>query len=231
MTKDGHVKPVGLDGSLRHAVGPGIDERAFNRYVAPKAKDLIEADIATAFARMVGENGGGLAQLEQLPENDLDFGWTHGDRKAKIELTELTLATPPYREKGQSALIYYKPWGEKFCDLVGKKNDKSYGDSLPIDLLVYTTHFAYHGNNFCVDLAAERLRHIAGGARFDRVYYLEFRREASMLHILKPYRTPLPAKLRREYEGHWYSTVNFDAGTPIAGGTLFEMKLPGSSSP
>jgi hypothetical protein len=97
---------------------------------------------------------------------------------------------------------------------------------VPIDLLVYSTHFAYHGNSFCVDLAAERLRHLKGGENFDRVYYLEFRGDASSLYILKPYRAPLPAKLRREYEGHWYATVNFEAGTSVPGGTRFNMELP-----
>ena len=221
-----HVKPVGLDGSLRHIVGPDVDERTFNRHVSPKEKNLIEADIADTFARLVADEGGAAACLEQLPENDFDFSWSLGKRAAKIEFTELTLETPPYRNSGQSAVVHYKPWGEKFVDLVNKKNNKSYRDNVPLDLLVYTTHFAYHGNSFCVELAAERLRQFHGGSNFDQIYYLEFRSEASNLYKLKPYLPALPSKIRREYEGHWYSTVNFASGTPVPGGTKFEMVLP-----
>lgn len=226
MAKTEHIKPVGVDGSLTHAVGPSIDERTFNRHVSPKAKDLIEADIAAAFTRLVTDDQAGAGELVKLPENDLDFAWSQGDRNAKIEFTELTLATPPYLEKGQSAVVQYKPWGEKFFDLVTKKNNKLYQENLPIDLLVYTTHFAYHGNSFCVDLAAERLRHFKGGANFNRVYYLEFAKEVSKLYLLKPYRAALAPKLRREYEGHWYLTVNFATGTAVPGGTKFEMAFP-----
>ena len=225
MTKKEHTKPVGVDGSLTHESGPDIDERTFNRYVSPKAKAAIEVDVANKFVELALATGEA-ASFEQLPENDLDFAWASGDRRAKIELTELTLATPPYRETGQSAVIQYKPWGEKFFDLVQKKDSKSYREKLPIDLLVYTTHYAYHGNRFCVDLAAERLRHYGGGAAFDRVYYLSFSGEVSELYLLKPYRPALAPKLRREYEGQWYANMDFANGTEVPGGTRFEVTFP-----
>lgn len=222
-----HDKPVGLDGSLRHEVGPAIDERTFQRHVEPKPKDAIEADIAAAFrhAAQDGLGYGGIT-IRQLPENDLDFEWTQGDRVAKLEFTELVLENPPYRETGQSATIPYKPWAEKFCGLVQKKNAKSYAHAHAIDLLVYTTHFAYHGNKFCAAWAAERLRHLDGAAGFDRVFYLEFRGEASRVYQLKPYPARLAPRLRREYEAMRYSTVNFAEGTPVPGGTRFDLRLP-----
>jgi hypothetical protein len=203
-----------------------VDERTFNRHLSPKPKEKIEADIAVAFARLVSEGSADGAKLEQLPENDLDFAWSQGDRKAKVEFTELVLAIPPFREEGQSAIIHYKPWGEKFCELVERKNGKRYSENLPIDLLVYTTHYAYHGNRFCIDLAAERLRHYNGGSAFDRIYYLEFAGDVSQLHLLKPYRAALAPNLRREYERQWYSPVNFANGTAVPGGTAFKMTLP-----
>lgn len=225
MTKKEHTKPVGVDGSLTHKSGPNIDERTFNRYVSPKAKAEIEIDVANKFVELASAAGEAVS-FEQLPENDLDFAWVSGNRRAKIELTELTLVTPPYRGDGQSAVIQYKPWGEKFFDLVQKKDNKPYRERLPIDLLVYTTHYAYHGNSFCVDLAAERLRHYAGGASFDRVYYLSLSGEVSKLYLLKPYRTALAPKLRREYEGQCYTNMDFANGTEVPGGTRFEVSFP-----
>lgn len=226
MNKRPHDKPVGVDGSLTHQTGPDIDKRTFNRHVSPKPKSAIEADIADAFVRLISAVSGKTPELIRLDENDLDFAWSLDGRKAKVELTELILANPPYQETGQSAVIYYKPWAEKFCELVEKKNAKRYCDTLPLDLLVYTTHFAYHGNSFCIDLAAERLRHLRGGSIFDRVYYLNFAQDSSELSLLKPYRVEMRSKLRREYEGHWYIPMNFAAGTPVTGGTRFEFTLP-----
>lgn len=225
MARPGHDKPVGIDGSLTHRVGPGVDERTFDRHISPAPKEKIEAVIAAAFADLVSQNGVDRAVLTQLPENDLDFSWTQGERTAKIEFTELVLAAPPYREEGQSAIIRYKPWGERFFELVQKKNGKAYRQNEPIDLLVYTTHYAYHGNRFCVDLAAERLRHYQGGGIFDRIYYLEFAGSASTLHKLKPFPEPLPPSTRRNYEQLWYSPANFASGTAVPGGTAFKMTL------
>lgn len=214
-------KPVGVDGSLTHETGLGVDKRTFNRHVEPKQKDLIEADIAQAF-----ETRAGASKLVQLPENDLDFSWSRDGRDAKIEFTELVLAHPPYKEAGDSAVIQYKPWAEGFETLVIKKNGKRYGSKSDVDLLIYTTHFAYHGNEYCVALAAERLRRADAASGFAQVFYLEYRGEASTLHSLKPYRPAMRPSIRREYERLWYSNMNFARGTAVKGGTRFEVELP-----
>ncbi len=221
-----HIKPVGISGALHHANGPNIDERTFIRHIESREKNLIEIEIAEAFRRLKSENQKNSATIKQLPENDLDFLWEQNGRTAKIELTELILENPPYKDNAQSAIIHYKPWGEKFFEIVNKKNNKHYKENLPVDLLVYTTHYSYHGNEFCVDLAAERLRHYQGGHNFDRIYYINFLNQASSLYMLKPYRPPLPPKLRREYEGLWYANVNFAQGVPVPGGTSYEIVLP-----
>jgi len=225
LAKKEHTKPVGTDGSLTMKSGPDLDEKNFDRYVSPKGKADIEVDVANKFVELVS-NSSNEVSIDQLPENDLDFAWVSDGRKAKIEFTELTLATPPYKESGQSATVYYKVFSEKLYELVEKKNSKSYRESVPIDLLVYTTHYAYHGNSFCIDLAAERLRHYGGGESFDRVYYLSFSGPVSELHLLKPYRPTLAPKLRREYEGQFYINTNFANGTDVPGGTGFEISLP-----
>ena len=108
-----HNKPIGLDGSLRHEVGPGVDEATFLRRLEPKSKDAIEADIVAAFGQSVeASEADGPPSFVKLEENDLDFLWTCDGRSAKLELTELVLTTPPYQETGDGARIEYKPWAE-----------------------------------------------------------------------------------------------------------------------
>ncbi len=220
-------KPVGKDGSLRHEIGPDIDKRTFERHLSPKEKHLLEADVAKAFRKSILDSTDAQSiELTQLDENDLDFLWELDGRRAKLEFTELILSNPPYRDEGDSAVIHYKPWSVAFVDLVERKSKKGYSDSLPIDLLVYTTHWSYHGNSFCIELAAERLRHFGAGSIFSRIYYLSYLGEMSELASVKPYREPLSPRIRREYEGQWFSTMNFAAGTAVPGGTMFKIQLP-----
>ena len=220
-------KPVGKDGSLTHEVGPDIDKRTFTRHISPKEKDLLEADVAESFRKsIVDTTEAQSVVVTQLDENDLDFLWEVDGRKAKLEFTELILSNPPYRDNGDSAVIHCKSWSEAFVNLVNKKSNKGYVDNLPIDLLVYTTHWSYHGNRFCVDLAAERLRHLMARSIFERIYYLSYRGNMSELASVKPYRQALNPRIRREYEGQWFSTMNLAAGTSVPGGTMFNVELP-----
>lgn len=227
MSKKKHNKPVGKSGSLRMRSGLGIDEKTFERYIFPKEKDLIEADIATAFRNCVMKQGHGeLVELFQLEENDLDFRLEVDGDISKLEFTELVLSYPPYQENEPMVTIWYRDWADKLLRLVGKKNEKNYSDQLPIDLLVYTTDVAYHGNDPCVDLGRERLRHAQAGRNFRNIWYLEYRKETSVLYPIKPYPPKMAGTLRRELESHWASCANFEQGAPVPGGMMFAGKFP-----
>lgn len=226
MAKKPHIKPVGTSVSLRHKTGLNIDERLKLRALSPSVKDSIELKVASAFEKNVLIlNDGKAVELKQLDEDDLDFFCQEEGRVSKLELTELVLATPPYQEIGDTAKIEVPIFADRLAELVTKKNSKHYSSEVPIDLLIYTTHFAYHGNNHCVELAGERLRHLQLGEKFSRIFYLGYNGGPNELHLLKPYRNTLTPSYRRELEKQWFITMNFNEGTPVEGGTKFEFKL------
>jgi hypothetical protein len=227
MAKKPHIKPAGTIGSLSMKSGPDIDEKVFSRDISPGKKDENEQIIAEAFKLTLEKILPGKSiKLTQLEENDLDYELDLNGEISKIEFTELVLKYPPYKEIGDTAIIHYKDWSDKFSKIVETKNTKLYQVGMPIDLLVYTTHFAYVGNDFCITLAREYLRHYGAGKNFRNIYYLDFLGEASKLFVMKPYAEKLKPSLRQEYEKQWYMNANLGAGTPVPGGVMFKGIFP-----
>jgi len=170
--KCSHQKPVGEQGPLVVGRVEGEIQASYVTWLKikfPNDKESQQKLIATVFLDALGASEGNVWNCEALREDDFDFSITCNAERRYLELQEIVI--PPKKRGNPYIDREQVVQSGKFADTIWSNIlQKQYPTrlELPLDLLIYTTHWRFLPNQIVRQLVASMLK--SHSHPFARVY-------------------------------------------------------------
>jgi hypothetical protein len=201
----GHVGPLALENKA------GEIHHGWKKIAFPKDKEEIEELMMKGFAAVWRKHTGIEIKYKQNPQNEIDFTILEPGGPALIELREVLYRDDEGRPyDSRNIKIMASTFAQQIVDAVQEKS-KHYGpQGMPVDLLLYTTHWRFDPAETVIRLVQHSLK--TNVTIFENIFLLmPIDGQEWRMAVLSPSKEdPLEGHSPDEFKDHWYLVLDPD---------------------